>query len=554
MLRCLLAAWFVLLSVAPVAAAKSYRAERFDSRVVAERDGSIRVTDTIVFRFEDGSFTHVFRRIPTRRTDGIEFVSATMDGQPFTLGRGPGFINMRRNEGMNIEWRFAPIGPSTHTFEVTYIVRGVARRGERGDVLAWHALPISHEYTIDTASIELMLPAAAGVPVVKTRRVGFLSPASSGERVSITGRDIGKNGWIEITAMLPHGSLLTSPPAWQQRHAVHQRYRDRMLLIGGGIFLAGLVLLFGVRQHYDSPPADLQASAAFGGPPDTLPPALAGALTSNGRPLLEHALAAIFDLASRGVVQVHEGAKTWGVRHFEIVRGASRHPLAAHEHLLLETIFSAKGAEHGRVPLTRAKSQISRRFSKFRLAVEEELLAAGLVDPARRQVRKRYMTVAGVCFGLALLAGVAVAMFVERIVPWLLTIPGALVLLSVTALIFAGAHTPLSNDGVRRAAQWRAFKKHLRDVPRTDGAVSLGESSPASLLPLAVALGLGVSWAKLFKHRAADLPSWFHALSSADANGAFVAFVGTGGAGAHGGGSGGAGGAGAAGGGSSGAG
>ena len=544
MVRSLLAALLLFIAAAP-ATAKEYHAERFDARIVALENGALQVTETIVFRFVEGTFTKVFRRVPTRRTDGIEFVSASMDGTPFTLGKGPGQINMGRKEGLHFEWQFPSVSNSAHTFEVTYIVRGVAVPGANGDVLAWRALPENHDYRIDASTVDFVLPVAAGTPVVRTRRVGSWSPDNRGTVVTLRSRDIGRNGWIEATITLPQGTLVATPPNWQQRHARHQGYRNRLLIIGGGTLLAGLVLLVGLRQHYDSPPSDIPGSSAFSGPPESLPPAIAGAVATHGRPQIEHALATLFDLASRGVVQVNEGPSSWGSRSFEIVRRTQPHALAPHEQAVLDTIFRAKGGDAGRVSLSKARSQLTMKFSPIRKAIDAELVHLGLLDPARRDVRDRYYVMALIFSVLAALAGVGVAMQIDRIGPWLLTLPAAFVVLAIASLIFAGAHTVLSNDGVRRAAQWRAYRKHLKQLPR--------DQSPASLLPFAVALGLGVVWAKLFKQRDADLPHWFHALSSADANRAFVAFVGTGGAGAHGGSGAGGGGGGAAGGGSSGA-
>src|SRR5687767_3827487 len=324
MIRYLLAGLLLVVAAAP-AAAKDYRAERFNARVVAIENGAIHVTETIVFRFEDGTFTKVFRKVPTRRTDGIELVSGSMDGTAFPVGKGPGHINMRRQEGLHVEWRFPPVTRSTHTFEVTYIVRGVAVPSSAGDVLAWRALPDNHDYRIDSATIDFVLPVRAGTPVVRTRRVGSWTPDHRGTDVTITGRDIGRNGWIEVAFTLPRGTLDNAAPNWQQRQSRYQDFRNRMLIIGGGLVLAGLVLLIALRQHYDAPPSDIPVSSTFSGPPEPLPPAIAGALTTNGRTQIEHALATLFDLAARGIVQVHEGPSSWGSRAFEIVRLSQPH-------------------------------------------------------------------------------------------------------------------------------------------------------------------------------------------------------------------------------------
>jgi len=55
MQRILLAALISVVAVAP-ATAKEYHASRFDVRVELLRGGSLRVTETIVFAFTEGTF------------------------------------------------------------------------------------------------------------------------------------------------------------------------------------------------------------------------------------------------------------------------------------------------------------------------------------------------------------------------------------------------------------------------------------------------------------------------------------------------------------------
>src|SRR5262245_4138034 len=81
---------FFLAASATSAVAKSYSADRFDSTVRVLPDGTLDVTETVVFRFEDGTFREVFREIPTRRTDGIEIVRAEMQGEPLPFGTEAG--------------------------------------------------------------------------------------------------------------------------------------------------------------------------------------------------------------------------------------------------------------------------------------------------------------------------------------------------------------------------------------------------------------------------------------------------------------------------------
>jgi hypothetical protein len=136
---------------------------------------------------------------------------------------------------------------------------------------------------------------------------------------------------------------------------------------------------------------------------------------------------------------------------------------------------------------------------------------------------------------LAVLLLAPAGFLANRFDGWPFLVPAAIGILSLVGFIFYGALTPLSNDGVRRAARWRAYQKRLRDVGRK--RTHLTTDSPSRVLPYAIALGLAAVWSKFMKHHAAGVPPWFQTLAASDA-GAFPAFIAAGGAGANGGGGG----------------
>jgi hypothetical protein len=554
-MRHLLTALFLVLVASP-AGANTYTAERFDSRIEVLTEGSLRVTETIRFRFESGTFTKVFRTIPTRNSDGVEFISAAMDGVVLPEGTGPGTIKRRRQNGLRIEWLFAPTGPSTHTFVLSYNVAGVAHRvdGQAVDAVGWIALPTEHAYRIEASTIEVLLPAPLiGAPVVDVRRVDQYDLDQSAEHVVVEANNIGKNGWIDVKLQFAQGAVIQQPPRWQQRRLAQRRYLAPSLIAGGVVLFAGFVLLFGLRQGYDAPPRDMQTPHTFIAPPDSLAPALAGALVANGSSHVEHAMSTLFALAARGIVTIREDVRgRFRGSHFTIAVNRDRRPgLSAHEQALLDILF--KSSSESSVELTAARSSVMRRFGQFRNAVTGELRDAGMLDDGRRRIQKRYFALALVLAAAAVVSVIPAIAMIDTYGPAPMLISLAIGVVALVSGIYGSAHTPLSNEGVRRAATWRAFQKYLRDVAREGVARQdwfTSGQSPMDLLPTAVALGHAGSWAKLFKARGIPLPTWFQA-SRADPQSAFVAFVAHGGSGA---GSGGAAGAGAsAGGGASGA-
>jgi len=541
----------VTLSIVPEAAARTYAAERFDSRIRILPNGSIEVVETVVFRFE-GEFKYVYRELSRRRTDDIEVVSAEMDGRPFPFGRESGQVDVRRGSTVvRVEWRFAPRADARHTFVLTYIVRGVVQRAGGRDVLEWVALPTEHDYRIGESHVSLELPVAPlSQPIVDSKRVAELTAEPGGQRLQVDARGIGKDGWVKTRFEFGEGAIIAAAPAWQQRQLAAGALAPRWLTAAGIVLFAGLLFLFALRQSYDSPWGS-GPTGPVDTPPDTLRPGMAGAVAANGATTLQHAMATIFALADRGVVTITEEPRRWGQRHFTLHRGRATHPLAPEEETALNLAFRNQGADEDAVALTKARTRLVRRLGDFKRAVAQELGGLGLVDDERMRLRRRSL---GFSIALLMLAGLLVvpaAFLVPRYAGWPFLIAGAVGLVSVIGLIFSGSLTPLSKEGVRRSERWRAYQQHLKDVAR--GRAHLTSDSPSRLLPFAVALGLASAWSKYLKNHPTRNPPWFRALALSVDDGGFCAFVAAGGAGANGG-AGGAAAGGAAGGGGSGAG
>ena len=535
------------------AAAKDYSAVRFDSTVRVQRDGKLEVTETIAFRFDSGTFEHVVREIPLRRTDGIDVVRVEMDGRHLRFGDGVGQAEVEHKSRVTVRWRFAPVSGSTHTFLLTYVVSGAVRKEKGADILEWRATPGEHPYAIEAAAIEFQLPVPpVASPSLELRRVGSSEVQNDGTHVRISARDIRPDGWIEATFRFPEGSILASAPEWQERRLRQAAIGPTWLMAGAGIVGLGLIVLFGMRQSYDPPPPDESSTHADGthlARPDTLAPAIAGAIVANGKPALEHAMAVVFSLADHGELAIDEQPRgAFRQRKFAITRRSTTRPLTRYEQVVLDTIFPPDSPSV--ITLSKARTQLVRRFRAFSAEIKRELMSAGLLDEGRNAVRRRYQFTGAALMIAGAISVMLMAFLVQEHGGWPMVVPAALTITGLAALIFGAATTPLSNDGVRRARHWRAYQNSLKSVARGRAEMPDG----ADVLPLAVALGLAAVWSEYLKQHHAAAPSWFHALTaSVDEGMAFPAFLASGGAGmtGSGGSTGGASSGGAAGGGSS---
>jgi uncharacterized protein (TIGR04222 family) len=535
MLRRLVLAISLLFAAVPALADGRYSADRYDARIEILDGGTIKVSETVTVRFESGSFTQFYRAVPVRRTDGIEIVSVGMNGERLTQGTGPREFEIARSSDVRVTWHFPPTADSTRTFELTYLVHGVVRQESDADMLVWRILPTEHRYAIASSTVDISTAAEPlAQPVVDTHRVGDSQVQVSDRHIRIAATAIRSNGWLEAFVPFARGTVIDAPPAWQRHEQNVNALSGTWIVAAAIVALGGLALLFVVRQQYDPPPHDLSPSARTMAPPDPLPPVIAGTLLTNGSPRLEHAMAALFSLAERGVVRIDEQPRRLGQRQFAIARVPKTQPSSPFDEQLLEIIFSPEA--HDAVSLAKARHRLVRQFRKLKNALEPAMASAGLLDPDRQAVRRRFARVAAGCLVAAGAATIAFAIVVDRFGPSLMLIPAALGLVGVAALISFAAHTPLSNEGVRRAHEWRGFRQYLRDVAR-DRQPSPADAEVRRLLPYAIALGLAHSWSSYLKKHRAAVPAWFHAISAAghDSAAAFSAFVGSGGTGAGGG-------------------
>ncbi len=505
-------------AVIPAVAAKSYRAERFHSRIVVEPGGAIVVTETVRFEFGPDSFTYVYRDLPSRKTDGLTIVAATMDGVPMERGKAAGQFEVRREDNRRrIVWHFPATSNGAHTFTVTYRAAGVVWQDAGRDVLAWTLLPVKHEYAIACASGEVEYPESAQ-PLGSAR---FDPPP---QELQVEGRAVRflrcpfdrDRSWV-VEMDFAAGSVATQPPGWQQRSMRNRQNLPLFLGLGGLILLAGLggFIFFALTHRH----LRTETAGAIASPPDGLRPALAGALISTGASAgWGPVLAAVMDLARRGALTIQSVEKSGLFQSNEVrlSRGPTPADAAPHERVLLDLLFTDKHGPRSTVTFSELARTFasSRRWKRLREAIASDLRAARLLDGDRERTRSRTMT-AGLTIMLLSIAGFigSVALFDQFGEP-VLSVPIALLAVGVTGMITGSSLSPLSEEGHRQAERWRAFKRALGDASgESSGAVPSVERVER-WLPYAVAFGTALAWMKRLQKQGVTMgPSWLSAIS-----------------------------------------
>src|SRR5205085_4135130 len=225
-----------------------------------------------------------------------------------------------------------------------YVARGAAYREGNSDVLRWRLLPNEHRYKIAESASTIAGPVdPAAPPTVEQRRVGGVSKSQSAEAVQIVATTIAANGWVIAEIHYPAGSLIATPPAWQQRQDSASALAPRWQMGAAGIFLGAFLLVLLIRQGYDSPGFDGRERASATEPPEDMPVALASALASRGNTFAMSALATLLDLADRGILTVRELPRRFGVRHYELSQVPGKHEIDDHEATALSIAFGDGG-------------------------------------------------------------------------------------------------------------------------------------------------------------------------------------------------------------------
>jgi Predicted membrane protein (DUF2207) len=510
------------LGLPSVAIAADYAAKRFDIVAAVSEAGDLHVKEVIAFDFRSGTFKRVWREIPASRTDGIEIVDARMDGTPFPIGEGPGHISVSGRNRIKVEWQFAPTGPSVHTFELHYVARGVVYRDGDRDVLRWRLLPQEHPYAIEESVARIVTPIGTlDPPRLESRRVGGVSSSPDREGLRIAASNIRSNGWVIADLRYPPGSLASTMPEWQQRQQHLLSLAPRWAMAAAAILAVGVFLLVGLRQGYPAPTIGRDPVTATS-PPEPLPAALAAVLAANGRASGYQGGATLLDLADRGVLKIAELRRTLGSRNYEVSQVPGRHDLDTHEGEALHIAFAGSGDA---VTFSRARNRLARGARRFRAAINADLAERGLLDPERKAVRDR-LTAVSIAMLLGGVVGcAAAAALVPRFDGWPLLLPLGLVVSGLTGIIMAAVTTPLSDEGLVRAAQWRGFKRHLKalaDEKDTTVPVSLH----SRWIVYGIALGLAPQWARFLRRHHGLAPDWFLAPANDD-GAAFAAFVGS---------------------------
>lgn len=524
-LRGIAALLIVGMSAVGAGAAKEHVAQRFEVTGTVQPDGSLDVVEVIAFRFTGGEYTTVTRELRATETDGVDVLEAAMDGSALPRGDDAGQVDVDASRrGARITWRFAPTRDRVHVFSLRYRYRGVVRHGDGEDWFRWPPFPSRFDYPIETGVARVIWPAAARAPRLPDVEgpVASTAPLENGFSLSVSNyRQADQD--VVMTVRFEPGAFPGEEPEWEQDRRRAASMAPAFFAAAAMIIAATVIVIWLFLLRYRRDGADLPGAGTVTSPPDQLPAPVAGSIAdgrvSTGSPQL---LAAVFDLARRGVVTIEEqhGGFASG-RRFLLKRGDEA-PLRPFERTVLDALFK-DGARDER--FDRALRRMGSHARKVGAAIRAELAADGFVDQDR-QDGSRGLTIGGIVvilFAAALF--VVLAAIGMRLGAAALAVPFAFAASGLAMVITAAAFSTLTPSGLRAARAWDAYRAHLKDELRQGRAPADGEAI-GRMLPYAAALGLLSRFGKaLEKTDVRDVPAWLRTLDAAGGRAAMIAIM-----------------------------
>ena len=520
----------VFFTLGAAQSSKWYDASRFDVDAVVQSDGSLLVTETVVFNFHGDPFTYVFRELPTDHTDGITGLAATLDGRPLPLGDQPGQVEISGRNPVRVTWHFEPTSDTSRTFVLTYTMLGLVRQEGERDAVIWQPLPDSYEYGIGSSTVHVHYPSRAALIGQPGLMMGNAGINATPGLVTFTQQNLAPNTPLVIDLRFPGGSLVSNPPAWQGQRAARQATAPYWIAASLTLLFVGIAAIVTLSANHRQPTP--RADALLYEPPSPLPPALVNVIVNLGaKPTWDAALAAIFQLARRGVLTIEEESQRKWYRSRDFVINLVQEPtdLLPHEQQLLALIFMDRKGLQRSVMLSDLSQRVSsRRWEVFSDTLYGEVEAAGFLEASRQQARRRWLATGFILILVGLVLVVpAILLLYDNYGLWPLLFAGSVVIVGFVALIIVGTIYPLSRQGLALAAQWRGFGDYLKRVVRDKAGPTRGDIFD-HYLPYAASFGILASWARYFQKKGwTKLPPWFHALTTVPNDGmaAFVAMA-----------------------------
>jgi uncharacterized membrane protein len=538
----LLAVALVLAAPAASALAKSYSFERVDVAARVERDGALSVTETRTYRFS-GPFTWATYTLERRGWTDVADISVADEVGPYVLAtsEAPRTYSVDLSaERLSLKWHFRA-EDETRTFKIRYRVGGVVTRYQDTAELYWQFVGTGWDVPSTSVRVAVRIPGAARDDL---RAWGHGPPngvvaIGDGEvTLDVAGLDANTmvEGRILFPARLVPGARFEDEPALpriQSEEAGWARRANRLRLtpwLNLALFpvsiLAGLAAWLALYVRYGKEHRVRLDHPYLREPPADHSPAILGALLRWGKPNRDDFAATILDLARRGVITIERLPGERAVHRFTRTDVPDAH-LTDSDQQALALLF--RWAPSGRRSITDEQfrkatgrhTDAGRMFERWRSAVAVEAGRYGFFDKESQRVHDRVSDV----YWWATAAGIVLSILVTVMLGIFLL--AGFVAIPLGAGLFMMLRGPLVRrtvEGATDLAQWRAFRRYLKDFSTLADAPPPAVAVWESYLPYAVSLGVARQVIRqlrtVYGADGAPAPHWYSSPAGSGSRGA----------------------------------
>lgn len=506
------------------APAGSERVISYSVRIAIHHDGSILVTEQIVYDFGDHRRHGIVRDIPVLYPYSQRYNRYLSIDVRSVRSSGPGSYSVDRSGDSVVLKVGNPHQTVTgvHTYWLTYLVRGSMNAFAGYDELRWNATGDQWAVPIGVAHVIVTAPAAPTRVACWAGPHGSRNPCEQArilpqsQAADFTQQGLGPHKGLTVAVDLPKGVVVVPRPLLRQRWSLQRAFALTPVSLGlsGGLLavlaVLGAVVLRTRRRHRHissaaATPAFGDQQAADSAPPENLRPGQVGTLldgVANSRDLA----GTIADLAARGFLRIEEIGEAH--RDWRLTRLDHQGDLLEYEQILLSGVF-----EHATcVQLSDLGAAFADQLRQAQDALYTEMVSKGWFTTRPDQARRRWRAIGA---GTAVAGVVAVIVIAATSQLGIAPIPIALAGL---ALVGGARWMPVRTaEGAAMTGRVQRFRRFIETdaVAQAKGAGHAGELY--GYLPYAVAFGCTRKWADL----AASLPhngkapSWFQGSSEA---------------------------------------
>lgn len=494
-------------------AQRRYFVDAFNATIQVREDGSIRVMESIRFRFE-GSYQGVYRTIPVEyETDRGFSYRLFLNLESITDESGSPLRFEQSKERGNRKFKiYVPNAwDVTRTITLRYTIPNALRFFEEHDELYWNVTGTEWDVPIQAASALVELPPGA----TGLRASAFVGTRGSTEQASIidelesgfyfeTGRGLRFHEGLTIVVGWDPG-VVDSPGA---SAGLIFFLRANWLLLFPILTFVGMFWLWNNRGKDPS----LRPITPQYKPPEGMTPAEVGTLVDNN-PDPRDITATLVDLAIRGHLRIEETEKSHlgGLikgTEYTFIRESDPeawYQLPGHELQLLEGLFD--GGTSSIVELSDLENEFYKTLAEIKEKLYQRLVASGYYRRRPDKVRAIYMA-GGVILGAILV------FFVQYLAGFLMisevTGTVAAVLTPLPILAFGYYMPARTLRGARKLEEVLGFEEFLNRVEADHFRRMI--TSPEQFeecLPYAMALGVEKKWARAFDDIYKEPPRWY---------------------------------------------